>query len=178
MPQSVKSAKAVQARWLSWLGCHFVNHTKKVVGSISSQGTNTGCGMNLLWDTVQIGGKSYILASKTESFPRMRHSPLSGVPPFPIMHSSSILSWIWKVCSCLLLLKVNKIPSCSDERVTDSKFNWKNSHKFFLVASLHYFKKTDHPWNHTIIKMHLLVFPIHKQVPLLLPTALKLIRMS
>lgn len=151
MPQSVKSTKAGQDGWLSWLGCHSVNHTKKVVGSISSQGTNLGWGMNLLWDTNQIGGKSYILFSKTSR----NLSPEGG-----IHHSQEFFLVPYCILPQLYLEFGRSAPACyfskwtkfhlapMREIVIDSKLNWKNSHKFFLVASLHYFKKTDHPQNH------------------------------
>lgn len=81
------------------------------------------CSMNLFWDRVQIWGKSYIFFSRTltEPFPQIMCSSLLGVSPPPIhctfpINSSWTLPSIQKVCSSLLLLQMNKIPSCSQER--------------------------------------------------------------
>ena len=109
--------------------------------------------LNLLWDAVQIWRKSYILFPRTwqNLSPKWSiHHALEFLffpySAFFTMNSSLTLPSIWKVCSGLLFLQMKKFHLASIREIgIDSNLNRRSSHKFFLVASTCYFKKTDHP---------------------------------
>lgn len=114
----------------------------------------------------------YSVLELMESFPKIKHSSLLGVSPFPIhiFPHEFFLDFTSNLEGLLLTVS-------SPNEQNPILIAWDDSNlyscKFFLAASTRYFKETEHPWQITLLTTDPFTSTSNPsaQIPLLLTTA-------